>query len=116
MFPKKNRITKREFDELMKNGRVFHSPLFSLRFGNKKNDDIPKFAFVISKKVAKNASDRNILKRRGFHALRELIFPLSVEKRSGHMVAFFFKKEAIGLKFKDIKKDMEILLKKNGVL
>jgi hypothetical protein len=32
------------------------------------------------------------------------------------MVAFFFKKEAIGLKFKDIKKDMEILLKKNGVL
>ncbi|MCK9351301.1 MAG: ribonuclease P protein component [Candidatus Paceibacterota bacterium] len=114
MFPKKNRISKREFDGLMKNGRVFHSPFFSLRImrGGK---DMSKFAFVISKKVAKNAADRNKLKRRGFHALREIIFTPKMDMK-GYMAAFFYKKEGKNMGFDEIRGEIQGLLKKSGVL
>lgn len=115
MFPKKNRITKKMFDELMKNGRVFHSPGFSFRF-MKKEGTIPRFSFVVSKKAAKNAVDRNIAKRKGYHALRELVFPSKILEMNGSVGAFFFKKEGKNMRFEKIKGEIEELLKKSGVL
>jgi ribonuclease P protein component len=111
MFPKKNRITKTGFDELLKKGQVFHSPYFSLRC-LKKNDTVPKFAFVVSKKVAKNAVDRNVLRRRGYSALREIGILKEKNKWIGFSVAFFFKKEAKNLGFKETEKGIEELLRK----
>ncbi|MFA6190689.1 MAG: ribonuclease P protein component [Candidatus Staskawiczbacteria bacterium] len=116
MFPKKNRILKREFDELMKNSRVFHSESISLRLMKKAKETLPKFAFVVSKKVAKNATDRNKMKRKGFHALREIIFPDTIIKMKGCMGAFFFKKEGKETKFDELKNEIEGLLKKSGIL
>ena len=115
MFPKKNRITKREFSELMKTGRVFHSPIFLFRMVKKEQGTLPKFAFVVSKKVAKNAADRNKMKRRGFHALREVVFPID-PKMGGCMCAFFFKKEGREVGFEEIKREIKELLKKGGIL
>jgi len=111
MFPKKNRITKTGFDALLKKGSVFHSPYFSLRY-SKKDGSLPQFAFVVSKKVAKNAVERNILRRRGFSSLRELGVLEKNSKWNGFTCAFFFKKEAKALSFQEIKKEIEELLKK----
>jgi ribonuclease P protein component len=116
MFPKKNRISKREFDELMKNSRVFHSTSLSFRLVKNTKETPPKFAFVISKKVAKNATERNKLKRKGFHILREIIFPNEILKMKGIMGAFFFKKEGKEVCFNNLKSEIDWLLRKSGVL
>jgi ribonuclease P protein component len=116
MFPKKNRISKREFDELMKNSRVFHSESISLRLTKKAKETLPKFAFVVSKKVAKNATDRNKMKRKGFHALREIIFTDEIVKMKGFMGAFFFKKEGKEIDFEKLKMEIGGLLEKGGIL
>ncbi len=116
MFPKKNRITKTEFNDLLKNSRVIQSNFFSLRFIKKDTKNLPKFAFVVSKKVAKNASDRNKLKRRGFHALRDILFKNGSIEITGFTGAFFFKKEAVDMSFEEIKKDIAVLLKKSDVI
>jgi ribonuclease P protein component len=113
MFPKKNRISKTEFGELLKKGRAFHSPYFSLLCFKKENKE-PKFAFVVSKKVARNAADRNILRRRGFSVLRDISILKEKNKWVGFFGVFFFKKEAKNLNFEDIKKEVKILLEKSG--
>jgi ribonuclease P protein component len=115
VFPKKNRITKKVFDELMKNGRVFHSLGFSFRF-MKKEGTVPRFSFVVSKKVAKNAVDRNVAKRKGYHALRELVFPLKIHEMNGLVGAFFFKKEGKNMGFEGIKREIRELLVKSGAM
>ncbi len=111
MFPKKNRITKTGFDELMKKGRVLHSLSFSLRYFKKENTPV-KFAFVVSKKVAKNAVDRNILRRRGFSALRDLGVLKQENTLKGISGAFFYKKEGKGVKIEDLEKEIDEVLKK----
>ena len=111
MFPKKNRISKTEFGELLKKGRAFHSPHFSLLCFKKENME-PKFAFVVSKKVARNAADRNILRRRGFSVLRDIGILKEKNKWAGFFGVFFFKKEAKGTAFKETKKEIEELLRK----
>ena len=116
MFPKKNRILKKEFNELMKVGHIFHSQSISLRSIKNIREIAPKFAFVVSKKIAKNATERNKMRRKGFHALREIIFPLKVKTIKGFTGAFFFKKEGKEIMFSDLKKEIEGLLRKSGVL
>ena len=146
MLSKQNRVSKELFDELLKKGKVLHSPLFSLRYvvadeiggrtgfvtpsgtfekGNvsemfKHPDGVtnpvrpttttPRFAFVVSKKIAPNAVDRNKLRRRGYSATRQFL-PL----HKPIIGAFFFKKEAKGAKFPAMKNEIEGLLKRAGV-
>ncbi|MCX6738866.1 MAG: ribonuclease P protein component [Candidatus Parcubacteria bacterium] len=111
MFPKKNRITKTGFDELMKKGRVLHSHSFSLRYSKGVNV-LPRFAFVVSKKVAKNAVDRNVLRRRGFSLLRDLGILKKEDLWKGFSGAFFYKKEGKEVKNSELKKEIEEILKK----
>ncbi|MCX6735672.1 MAG: ribonuclease P protein component [Candidatus Parcubacteria bacterium] len=113
MFPKKNRITKTRFDELMKKGRVLHSPSFSLRYSKGLNV-LPRFAFVVSKKVAKNAVDRNLLRRRGFSILRDLGILKQENVWKGFFGTFFYKKEGKEMKIKELKKEIEEILRKVG--
>jgi ribonuclease P protein component len=124
MFPKKNRISKKEFKEILTVGRVFHSPSFSLRgikssSLSKRGAVPPKFAFVVSKKIAKTAVERNKMRRRGFHALREIIFCPGIAmnaKMNGFSCAFFFKKEGKEMKFDELKREIKVLLEKSGEL
>ena len=139
MLSKQNRVSKELFDELLKKGKVLHSPLFSLRYieidagrGSptpsgtcKKSDagevfkqpdgvgdqrpEISRFAFVVSKKIAPNAVDRNKLRRRGYSTVRTF-FPL----KKSITGAFFYKKDAVNAKLPEIKKEIEGLLKRAG--
>ena len=110
MLSKQNRVSKELFDELLKKGKVLHSPLFSLRYIDE-NITISRFAFVVSKKIAPNAADRNKLRRRGYSAVRPF-FPF----KKSIIASFFFKKGAKGVKFGEIKKEIEGLLKRAGAI
>ncbi len=64
MLPRPYRITKdKEFDLIFSKGDSFFTPLFVFRRLTT-TSPIPRFAFVVSNKVAKRATKRNLIKRR----------------------------------------------------
>lgn len=63
MLPTANRIKlKGRIDEVMKSGRLLQSENFGIA-ALKKEEDTPKFAFVISTKISKLAVHRNRINR-----------------------------------------------------
>ena len=79
-----------------------------LKIDEKIDISLPFFAFVVSSKVEKLAVNRNLIKRRGRHIVREL-GPLT---ESSTACVFFFKKGAISLSFEKLKEQIVFLLKK----
>jgi ribonuclease P protein component len=76
MLPKKNRANKKEFDLIFKNGKFVSSPNITLKYiKNIENVGFSSFkiAFVVPKTVSKKAVDRNLLKRRGFNTLKDIL-------------------------------------------
>lgn len=112
MLARNNRINKDVFADLLKKGVVLHSPLFSFRFAREETG--AKVSFVVSKKIAANATDRNRMKRRGYSVVNALL------KRSvvkfGFIGVFFYKKEGVNASFKNIKAEIETLFKKAGIV
>ena len=87
MFPKKNRITKKEFPTILNQGKRFFSSHLSLVFVE--NHQFFKTTVVVSKKINRGAPQRNRQKR----VLREIIkkiFPLN--KKIPYSCIFFVKK------------------------
>ena len=106
MLPKKKRVTKESFQDLMKEGKTFSTPLFLFYF--KKNDS-PKYAFVAPKGIFKSAVERNKWRRIGYNIVR--LVPLN----PGFGV-FMYKKQAIKAKKEEIKADILFILKKTKFL
>lgn len=90
----------------MKTGKMASSPLFVLRYMPSK---LAQYAFVAPKTVAKQAVLRNSLRRRGYNALAQIV------KKPYIIGIFFYKKGAPKASFKEIKEDIDILLKKNNL-
>lgn len=76
MFPRSHRLSRKEVSEVIKNGRVYHTPLFSIRILETKTSHF-KGAFVVSKKECRLSVDRNTLKRRARMAFRDISTDLS---------------------------------------
>ncbi len=74
MLPKKNRINKKDFDTIFKEGFVIHSPIFMFKY-KKSLDNMGHFSFVAPKTVAKKAVTRNYLRRKGYNSLKNKDFP-----------------------------------------
>ncbi len=112
---KKYKIKKTAFPEIISRGKTFHSPHFTLRVLHKKEGahNNPLFSFVVSSKVARNAVDRNLLKRRGYTIVRKMINDVSTQN---HMYAFFLKKGVGNLSFAEMKEEIIFLLKKSDSL
>lgn len=104
MLPKKERVTTKEFPEVLK-GRVIHSPFVYMRVvaSENKNED-SKIAFVVPKKTASHAVDRNKLRRRGYAAVR------GQKIRPGLIIAFFLKKGSLEQSFQSLKKEIQDLI------
>ncbi len=85
MFPKNQRIGSEEFLEIMKRGKNYHFPLFSLCW--LADYEKPCFAVVASKKVSKKAVVRNRNKRR----VRDILKKLINEPFSGALIVFIKK-------------------------
>ncbi|MFA5877906.1 MAG: ribonuclease P protein component [Candidatus Staskawiczbacteria bacterium] len=79
MLPKTNRVTKqKDFDRIFKGGASFKEKFLILKVIPTKKET-NRFAFIISKKVSKNATVRNKIKRQ----LREVIRAKMEEIRKG---------------------------------
>lgn len=89
-------------------GKIAHSPFFSLRVVSSVK---PRFAVVISKKVAAKAVDRNLIKRRTM-AIAEGF--LKAHSSFSSSVILFAKKGAADLGFADHKKEILNLISSVG--
>ena len=106
MLPKKKRVTKNTFQTIMEKGSIISGSFFLLRYIKQ---DIPQYAFVAPKKIAKTAVKRNSLRRKGYNILRT--YKLGIN--SG---IFFFKKEALTASSVELKQDIDFLLKKARIM
>lgn len=66
MLTKKQRLTKKEFDHVFKNGKRLHSPVLQLIY---QPGEQFRGAAVVGKKVYKKAVDRNRVRRRLYNVL-----------------------------------------------
>jgi len=106
MLPKKKRVTKAIFQNLIDGGKTFSTPLFLFYFI--KNTD-PRYAFVAPKGIFKSAVKRNKYRRIGYNILR--FIPL----KSGTGI-FIYKKQAINATTEEIKRGILFVLEKTGVI
>ncbi|KKT62104.1 MAG: ribonuclease P protein component [Candidatus Vogelbacteria bacterium RIFOXYD2_FULL_44_9] len=114
MLPKKQRIKKGDFAELIRSGRSFYSPNLTLR-AMKDNREVKTkslMAVVVSKKVATKAVTRNFLKRR----LKYALVKKSKELRNGFLIAFWLKKDLSKTKYADFEAEVVALLKQANLL
>ncbi len=107
MLPLKNRLLKKkEFEGVFKKGENFKKGFLGLKFIN--NDlSYNRFGFVVSKKVSPRAVDRNKIKRKLRHLIKEFLPEI---KPGNDIVLIVFKKE------KEVKKDLINLLKESKLL
>ena len=103
MFLNNKKVTKKLFDQIMREGVCFYGTFFTFRVIINKNN--PKYAIVAPKSVAKTAVDRNKLKRVGYSALRGF----GIKNSQGIL---FYKKNNLKIPFVEIKKDINFLLNK----
>lgn len=90
----------------MNKGSISSGSFFVFRYIKQAD---PQYAVVAPKKLAKIAVKRNSLRRKAYNILRFY----SLKSGSG---IFFYKKEGITASQVEIKKDIEFLLKKTGMI
>ncbi|OGJ02816.1 hypothetical protein A3G06_00290 [Candidatus Nomurabacteria bacterium RIFCSPLOWO2_12_FULL_46_14] len=80
MIPKKNRVNRKEIDEIFRRGRSLYSPSLTLRFVWNKEKLPPKISFITPKTLFPKAVKRNLLRRRGYAALHPNLsrFPVGI--------------------------------------
>lgn len=110
MLPTSNRLTKeRDFKKINAKGKSFFSPLFKIRkLSNEK--ELSRFGFVVTTKTTKKATERNAIKRQ----VREIVRLSLKDLAPGFDAIVTIKKEALGLGYQELEKDLKKLLKKAG--
>jgi len=68
--------TKADFDLVKSYGKTIRSDSFTLKYYLRKDQDPPRFGFIVSTKVHKNASLRNRAKRSLSEGVRRTVFSL----------------------------------------
>ena len=115
MFPKKNRINKRLFDDIIKNGSSIHGSFFVFKFlkNPKIKDFDPNKNFYIScvapKSMVKSAVLRNKFKRKAYCAIK----PLKIKGFAG---IFIYKKGGLLIKTPDLTNDIYKIFTKAGFI
>ena len=88
MLKKENRADRKAIEKIFTQSKLFSSENLTFRFILKNDSMEPRISFIAPKSIAKLAVKRNLLRRRGYVALKKYIdqFPL------GLVGAFVFKK------------------------
>lgn len=108
MLPAKNRLKKSaEFDKVYKGGRFFGIKFLNFKF-KENNLAVSRFGFVVSLKVHKKSTKRNLLKRR----MREVIRLNLDEIRPGYDVVISAKPGSAGMEYQDVEKNILFALGK----
>ena len=108
VFSYEDRVHSEEFEEVLKKGKMIHSPLFSLSvLKNSKK----AYAVVASKKVSKKAVVRNKNKRRVRHALKKITTSLPT---ASYIV--FIKKDLTAISYTELTLELSKLCERAAVL
>ncbi len=91
----------KDIQAVKQKGQIYHTPLFSVLY-LKKQQNGPKFGFVVSKKVDKIAVVRNKIRRQITEAVRNLL----PEIRTDVYVLFLVQKKVKQADFEEIKKNL----------
>ena len=111
MLPKIYRIRKNsEFSKIYQDSRSFAAKNLVL-FVRKREDSMLKIGFSVSKKNGK-AHERNLIKRR----LRALAWEELRKMHPGYDLVFLARAPIKAASYQEIKRDMNYLLKKSGVI
>lgn len=114
MLPKSQRLTTEQVSAVIKNGKPFHSPFFTLRvvLGQDKGG----FAAIMSKKIAKTAVSRNLARRRVYEALKANGIGSPNTPETGAQTIILCKDSVTGASLEALTNDLKTLLKKAHVL
>jgi len=112
MLNSERRISQSLFDQILKEGRSFHTERLSVRVCRKKDGGKSAFSFITPSKSFRTAVLRNFLKRRGRHVARKHLASL----KEGYLAAFFLKKEMSSLPFPEFEQEILSGLKKANLL
>lgn len=107
MFPKKHRLSVKEFNKVLNDGRSFNSHFFYLRI--LKNDlEFIRIGVAVSKGLGKAPSRKNYYKR----VLRNLLKLSLPSMATGHDIVLIAKDNIKNIKFQELEKDATELLQK----
>jgi ribonuclease P protein component len=112
MIPQDRRISRKEFNEFLKKSRSIYSENASLSVYQEKKEVFPsRFAFVVSKKIAKKAVERNKIRRHGYAVIQKNIEYI----KPNAICIFFFKKGSDNLTYEQKQSQIISLLQKAGI-
>lgn len=106
------KVSRKLFEKIVKNGKTYDSTHLSFIFYQNSEIINNPTVFVVSKKVEKKTVTRNLIKRRGKHALKNL---LKYNKKPFASI-FYTKKEISNVSFVEFQKEIKTLLKKADIL
>lgn len=110
MLPSSKRLTTPLFKSVMDKGKIFHSSLFNIKLLKIEGKSL--FSVAVPKKIAKNAVDRNRIRRQVYSALSSFDKKIS----SGFYGVLIIKALIIKSTFDEILSGLESLFVKTGLL
>lgn len=113
MLAKKFKLTgAKDYARVQADGQVFQSNSFGVAYINRKDSNPSKFGFIVSNKIAKDAVDRNRLKR----AMSESVRLNTIRLNEGFDVVFLAKSNILKVSTSDIMKEVVVSLQKVGLI
>ena len=113
MLPRKNRVNKGVFGEVLKTGRVLISQNLSFRYLNLPQNLLPpRLAVIVPAKTEKTSAGRHFLKRKISAVLEKNL--LQIPK--GFIGLVFVKNKIFQPIYQEIEKEVLFLLHKSGAI
>ena len=109
MFPKKKRLDQAEFKQVFNTGKRYQSPALTLIHSPLSGSEPLRVAVSVGKKINKQATERNRLRRRIYLALRQEIEKLSSLSPAGNLV-FIAKPAVQNLTDTELKENIRLLI------
>jgi len=112
MISKQQRLGKKEFNNVFKEGTSFHSDFLFVKILKTENSNQSKFSVSIPIKIVKKAVERNLLRRRLYSIINK-----NLDKtKEGFNVVIILKKGGEKIDFDTYKKEIELLFKKTKLV
>lgn len=106
MLPRKNRLNKKEVENVFKKGKKFVGKFLILKIEKKEKRAYSSFSAIVPIKVSKKSTDRNKIKRKIRESLREKLPQI----KPGFQGIFISMPEILDKKFKEIDEEIKNLL------
>jgi ribonuclease P protein component len=112
MLAKKYRLTgPGDFMRVQSEGKTFQSANFGIAVFERKDSDPPRFAFIVSTKVAKDAVDRNTIKRH----MSETVRLMTGEVKEGLDIVFLAKTSIMRVPADEIVREVRTAVRTSGI-